>query len=330
MHTGRPLGTDAFVTELESLTKPRLVPSQGGRQPASVNFRRRFILFLLSLAHLGVVGCHKQADLGPKDLPSLSISIRKEPCMLRCKVFNITAWGTGKASYEGIDDVPVLGARTATLSPESVSKIISAINGSGFMRMNNKSFKNSSDVGAVRMSVSANGTTKDVWSTFVGFPPNFHPRSFFFERPEDQQYRFLELVHQIYALVGTDRWTNCSPACTSLLRLQPVINARNRDGDTILMYLVKSNEKSVEISGEKFDLDTLIEAGVDVNGADSLGRTPLMVAARNGNIEWVRTLLAHEAKATAKDMKGQTALNYAKSPEIRDLLSSPANTFGHT
>jgi len=30
-HTGRPLGSKAFVQELENVTKRRLVPSKGGR-----------------------------------------------------------------------------------------------------------------------------------------------------------------------------------------------------------------------------------------------------------------------------------------------------------
>ena len=49
-----------------------------------------------------------------------------------------------------------------------------------------------------------------------------------------------------------------------------------------------------------------------------------MAAAKNGDAGLTRDLLAHGAIAKAKDKKGRTALDYARSPEVRNLLSPGA------
>ena len=61
-------------------------------------------------------------------------------------------------------------------------------------------------------------------------------------------------------------------------------------------------------------LAELIDAGADVNTADEDGQTALMAAAERGHVAKVRLLLAHGAKADAKDKVGRTALRYARRP----------------
>ncbi|MCG8097488.1 MAG: ankyrin repeat domain-containing protein, partial [Candidatus Thiodiazotropha taylori] len=67
----------------------------------------------------------------------------------------------------------------------------------------------------------------------------------------------------------------------------------------------------------------LLEAGADVNLADSDGVTPLMEAARTGSGEIVTLLLQHNADKTNKDNEGHTAADIAvkkKHNKVSGLL----------
>jgi serine/threonine protein kinase/ankyrin repeat protein len=70
----------------------------------------------------------------------------------------------------------------------------------------------------------------------------------------------------------------------------------------------------------------LLQAGCDINAADSNGRTPLMYAARYNRLPAVRLLLIGGANINARDKSGMTALDLAKqfgAQEIIRLLQSP-------
>ena len=70
----------------------------------------------------------------------------------------------------------------------------------------------------------------------------------------------------------------------------------------------------------------LLQAGCDINAADSNGRTPLMYAARYCRPTAVRLLLEHGANAKAKDKSGKTALDLAKqSGTALDLYKQSLN-----
>ena len=72
--------------------------------------------------------------------------------------------------------------------------------------------------------------------------------------------------------------------------------------------------------------EALLQAGCDVNAADSNGRTPLMYAARYNRLPAVRLLLLGGADIKARDKSGMTALDLAKQfggQEMLRLLQSP-------
>lgn len=83
---------------------------------------------------------------------------------------------------------------------------------------------------------------------------------------------------------------------------------------TLLGLAIKMNSKEVfkKLIHEKADLEKSCD-----------GKTPLMFAAKYGNVEFTKKLLDHGAKKESKTLKGYTALDYAKKyekPEIVRLL----------
>jgi ankyrin repeat protein len=66
----------------------------------------------------------------------------------------------------------------------------------------------------------------------------------------------------------------------------------------------------------------LLQIGARVNARDIAGRTPLMRAADARQAEVVRLLLQSRADPAAVDRDGKTAMDYAGTQEIKDLLSA--------
>jgi ankyrin repeat protein len=77
-------------------------------------------------------------------------------------------------------------------------------------------------------------------------------------------------------------------------------------------------------------IELLLKAGADPNVARSTGETPLMTAARTGNVDVLKLILAHSANVNAKEtVTGQTALMWAVAENhvvaTRLLLESGAD-----
>jgi hypothetical protein len=147
-----------------------------------------------------------------------------------------------------------------------------------------------------------------------------------FNQGAREQALFVKLANEIDSLIGTDRWPTCSPKCAMLVRASTFwVDRRSSDGSTILLKAIQS-KKDMSMGSVDFDPHTMIEAGVDVNASNNQGLTPLMAAAKNGDVELVRDLLAHGADSKATDKKGLRASAYAKRPEILALLPSNVST----
>ena len=107
-------------------------------------------------------------------------------------------------------------------------------------------------------------------------------------------------------------------AVTSLVKCGANVDLQDKDGQTALDHALYGSDVSSDI------LSCLIGSGADVNARRNNRGTPLMIAAENGHINAVTTLVKCGANVDLQDEDGQTALHYAmSSPEdsICEVLS---------
>jgi ankyrin repeat protein len=131
------------------------------------------------------------------------------------------------------------------------------------------------------------------------------------------------------------------------------VNAKTTTGETPLFWASQTNSvgavkylfdkgATVDLDAKEFaglpiliwaamnhppSLKALLDKGADVEVKDGAGRTPLMMAAKAGQIEAVRLLLEKGASVTAKAANGDTALKLAgNKKEIADLLRQKGAT----
>ena len=73
-------------------------------------------------------------------------------------------------------------------------------------------------------------------------------------------------------------------------------------------------------------LSRLLKAGAKVSGVDSIGRTPLHIAAQFDNLRAAEILIKAGAKVMPKDVRGKTPLDYAESAAMIKLLKQHGAT----
>jgi len=91
------------------------------------------------------------------------------------------------------------------------------------------------------------------------------------------------------------------------------VNAQDDYGWTAIRYAVRNNQAEAALL-------LCTEYKADINLPSKSGRTPLMSAAGNNLQEMVRGLVNLGANLTAVDQSGSTALSYAKTAEIKDMV----------
>jgi ankyrin repeat protein len=96
-----------------------------------------------------------------------------------------------------------------------------------------------------------------------------------------------------------------------LLAKRATLEARDREGYTALFYAAGNTMDEDATSRTLAAARILIEHGARVNAQALDGSTPLMWAARKGELEIVRLLLSKGANANVVDRLGRSALSYA-------------------
>ena len=278
----------------------------------------RLLYISSALVVLFSSGCSRLSR--PKNMRSVTITMERSDCQLLCPVYQVTIRGAGYADYNGVKGVPTRGHIQSEVSQDAILSILRELDDAKFMSLDEKKFERWSDTGLVTISLEEDGTHKTVTSSRadnVSDPPtDLLSKNTYVKR----QWAFLRVADQIDQSVGTGKWTQCSPSCTMLLKMPFLWGVRGEDGASILLTAIETR-RNFSIASSTFSPETMVEAGMDVNQSDKKGVTPLMAAAKNRNTSLIRDLLAHNADPTLKDVRGFTAKDYTKDPEIRSLLS---------
>jgi hypothetical protein len=257
----------------------------------------------------------------PKNLASVTIILARMAPGYSRPIYNVTIHGTGSVEYEGLQAVPVRGRRTATLSQSTVTAILQEFDRVKFMSIDQATIPVPTDSGNTFVSLAVDGKHNQIHSQYSDSSDLTEPSARFLkEYPgAETEWMFRTLAQKIDALAETDRWTKCSPLCMKLLQDYPYSNQLTLSGDTLLLRSIQ--EPSFALRDVQIDPQTVIETGADVNIANRWGVTPLMAAAKKGDADLIRELLAHGADPIAKDKQGKTAFGYTSDPSIRQLVT---------
>ena len=97
------------------------------------------------------------------------------------------------------------------------------------------------------------------------------------------------------------------------------VNAKDKSGNTALMFAAGQEEQYIKIENDKV-VRLLLEHGAEVDAKNESGETALMVAASNGYEKTVTLLLEHGADADLRNADGKTARELASRESITNLL----------
>lgn len=95
------------------------------------------------------------------------------------------------------------------------------------------------------------------------------------------------------------------------------VNLRDKDGDTALISAAETNNVDA--------LKALLEAGAKIDAHNESGETALIIAAMNGQVNNVRALIFAGADVNIRDKKGKSALMHANEegePAVARLLKA--------
>jgi uncharacterized protein len=109
---------------------------------------------------------------------------------------------------------------------------------------------------------------------------------------------------------------------TRLLARNIDINARYPNDLTLLMWASGPDQSASEPQAIKV-VQSLLDAGANINDRDARGRTALMIAAEGGRAEIAGLLLARGADPSLKDKSGKSAADLTVLSSLRERLTLP-------
>jgi hypothetical protein len=132
----------------------------------------------------------------------LTIKMIRERCFGSCPVYSVTVHGDGNVEYSGEEFVRDRGPRTETVSKDQLRGLLQRFDNANFFALEDRAFAWGSDTPRVRVSISVDGRTKEVWSD-----------AYFTGAKSGGQDLFVQAAAELDNVVGTSRWVKCGGPC---------------------------------------------------------------------------------------------------------------------
>ena len=137
---------------------------------------------------IATIGC-KTSKKGRQNFESSVITMEKTACHGKCPVYTITIYGTGKAEYEGKNNVKKPGKYEKQLSRDETMKLFKAFDASNF-----SDFQSEYDTGAT-----------DVPSTLISFYHRGYKKNIKDRMAAPEELKNLERM--VEEIVESEGWT---------------------------------------------------------------------------------------------------------------------------
>lgn len=129
-------------------------------------------LILLAICLALLAGCYPPtATVAPQNatIPAdFQVAIELEPCFGACPVYTMTVSADGAVVFDGINFVLAEGEQTATIPPQQVEELVTAIEAADFFNLKDIYTVPVTDLPATTTTVTMNGQTKSVYHYGIG------------------------------------------------------------------------------------------------------------------------------------------------------------------
>ena len=242
-----------------------------------------------------------------RDWNTVVMNLTRTSCLGTCPYYEITVHGDGTVIYNGLMFVAIKGRHQCKISEASVHELVAAFRDADYYSLQDKYVWNATDLPTYISSIEIDGQSKqvaDYAGAIIGMPQ-----------------AVSELEATIDRLSGAKQWTEGTADAVHCLR-EENWNFNSPEGARMLVDVAER--------GTADAVRELVAAGAPLNGRGEMDRTPLMWAARRGDIEMLHTLL--EAGAGEQDPHGITAAlaiaGESKNKEVVNTLLTFGNSTG--
>ncbi len=224
--------------------------------------------------------------------PPIQITLRRTTCFGECPDYTVGIDGNGNVAYEGRRFVRVTGKQVARIDRAAVQALLDEFEQIEFFSLKDKYTERITDLPTTYVTLVLGDRSKTV-EDYHGAPKALR-----------------DLERHIDEAAGVQRWIRIDAATVKEMS-RGGWRAGGDEGLELLRQALTHDEVDV--------VSALIDAGVNVNGDDSSGTTPLMMA-RSAAV--ARVLIAAGANVQMPNVNGVGALQMSiwKEPELTRVL----------
>src|SRR5260370_31775631 len=187
---------NAMLNSLSRVRQPMITEIDTGARHVPV-----LTPIALMLTVLLVAGCHSLAH--PKDLRSVSVSLKRTACYGTCPVYSVLIHGNGLVEYLGELNVDVPGDQTGRIPPEKLIDLLRDFEGIHFFDLQDRYSEACTDQPTAIISILVDGKNKEVSNYFGGCEG----------AKSGPQVDLARLAEQIDKAAGSGRWVKCDFDC---------------------------------------------------------------------------------------------------------------------